>query len=326
MPRDITHWLIARDTAALLPADSFYGAAGRERPALRSLGAVLHDALFYAPPALGGFAWLADQLHGEGGEDSLPPVRALHRTVTALRVASSPLAVDLGAAFVGFVSHLHADATFHPLVYYHTGLPGPTGRMSSAVSQRHRRLEALIDLHFVGSLEALDHWSLAATLAAAGRGGRDLSSIVARTLAEPAERATLVETLDASWARYGRAQTVFRWRALVGTAHSLRHLLPDGAREIVALGYAPALVALLSRVAGEIEYRHPVTGADARTSLAVLRRTAAAAAAAMLGRLEATPVAAEPLSGEVGPTLVGGLPGAGAAAMVHCAPAPLVPL
>ena len=112
----------------------------------------------------------------------------------------------------------------------------------------------------------------------------------------------------------------------MGAASALRRLLPDSGREIVALGYAPMLETLLPRVAGVIEYRHPVTGEPGRVSLADLRRTAAAAAAATLARLEATPAGAEPLAGEVGPTLVGGLPGAGAAAMVRCAPQPLVPL
>jgi hypothetical protein len=326
MPRDITHWLIAADVAALLPEDSLYGAAARERPALLAVGAVFHDVLFYAPPGLSDFAGVAAQLHGEGGEDPLPAVRTLHRTVTDLRAAGAPLAVDVAAFVAGFVAHLQADVVFHPVVYYHTGLPGPDGRMASPVSQAHRRLEALIDLHFVGSLDALDRFSLQGTLAAAGRRVRDLSFIAARALVSPAEQAALVTTLDASWRRYGWTQALFRRRGLMGAAFAVRRLLPASGRDIVALGYAPALRGLLPRVAGEIEYRHPVTGAPGRVTLAALRAQAAAAAAAMLKRLEATPPGAEPLSGEVGPTLVGGLPGAGAAAMVHRAPQPLVPL
>lgn len=326
MPRDITHWILAADTAALLPAGSFYGAAARERPALRSLGAVFHDALFYAPPNRAGFAWLADRLHGEAGEDSFAPVRASHRIVNELRAVASPLAGDLGAFLTGLVAHLHTDVTFHPVVYYHTGLPGPGGRVSSTVSQAHRRLEALIDLHFVARLPALDDWSLAGYLATAGWRARDLCWLAARALVHPGERAALVATLEASWARYAWAQALFRRRVLAGAAYSLRWLLPDGGREIVALGYAPMLQTLLPRVAGEIEYRHPVSGAPRRATLAALRRTAAAAAATTLTRLETTAPGAEPLAGEVGPSLVAGLPGLGFAALVHCAPTPLVPL
>jgi hypothetical protein len=326
MPRDITHWLLAADTAALVPADSFYGAAARDRPALRALGAVLHDVLYYAPPALSRFAWLANQLHCEAGEDSFAPVRALHQAVHELRAASSPLAADLGAFLVGFVTHVHVDATFHPLVYYHTGLPDPNGRMSSTVAQAHRRLEALIDLHFVGSLSALDKYSLRSYLAEAGTCAQLLTLIVARVLVDPGKRAELATTLAASWARFGRAQAVFRRRPLAGAAYALRRLWPDWGREIVALGYAPMLRTLLPRVAGAIEFRHPVTGAPGSTSLATLRWTATAAAVATLARLEATPRAAAPLAGEVGPTLEAGLPGVGAAALVHCAPERLVPL
>jgi hypothetical protein len=326
MPRDITHWLIAADTAARLPGDSFYGAAARARPALRALGAVFHDALFYAPPARAGFAWLADRLHAEAGEDTFAPVRGLHRIVGELRAAASPLAESLGAVVAGFVAHLQADVAFHPLVYYHTGLPGPTGRMTSTVSQAHRRLEALIDLHFVGSLAALDDWSLAAYLKAAGRRARDCSWCAARALVAAAEQADLVATLDASWARYGWTQALFRRRGLAQAGWWLRRLLPATGRELVSLGYAPALVDLLPRIAGEVEYRHPVTGAPGRVSLAALRERAVAAAVATLARLEATAPAAEPLAGEVGPSLVAGLPGLGAAALVCCAPAPLVPL
>ena len=324
MPRDITHWLIAADTAALLPADGFYGASARERPALLALGAIFHDALFYAPPSRAGFAWLADRLHGEAGEDSFAPVRGLHRAAGELRAARSPLADDLGAFLVGFVSHLHADATFHPFVFYHSGLPGPSGRMNSAVSQLHRRLEALIDVHFVGR-EGLDAWSLARFLDEAGGRARDLSWIAARALVDPGEQAALVATLQAAFARYAGAQAVFRRRGLAQAAHAVRRLLPDGAREVVALAYAPELVPLLARVAGEVAYRHPVTGVPESVSLARLRRRAATTAAATLARLEATAPDAEPLAGEVGPTLVAGLPGAGATALVHGAPTPLVP-
>jgi len=326
VPRDITHWLIADDTAALLPPEAFYGGAARRAPALRRLGAVFHDALFYAPPALGRFAWVADRLHSEAGEDSFAPVRALHGIVGELRAAASPLADDVGAFLVGFVSHLHADATFHPLVYYHTGLPGPSGRMASTVSQAHRRLEALIDLAFVGSLRALDDWSLAGYVKEAGRRLHDLSWLAARALVEPADGADFVATLDASWARYGWTQALFRRRGLAQASWVLRRLLPDSGREIAALAYAPRLVELLPRIAGELEYRHPVTGAPGRASLAALRARAAAAAAATLAQLEATGPGAEPLAGVTGPSLVAGLPGLGYAALVHCAPAPLVPL
>jgi hypothetical protein len=326
MPRDITHWLIAADVAARLPGESFYGAAARTRPALRALGAVFHDALFYAPPARAGFGWVADRLHSEAGEDSFAPVRGLHGIVGELRAAGSPLADDLGAFVAGFVAHLQADAVFHPLVYYHTGLPGPTGRMSSAVSQAHRRLEALVDLHFVGGLAALDDWSLGAFLRTAGQRRRDLSWCAARVLVEPDDRADLVATLDASWARYGWTQALFRRRGLAQASWVLRRLLPDSGREIAALAYAPRLVELLPRIAGELEYRHPVTGAPGRASLAALRARAAAAAAATLAQLEATGPGAEPLAGVTGPSLVAGLPGLGYAALVHCAPAPLVPL
>jgi hypothetical protein len=325
MPRDITHWLVAADTAALLPADSFYGAAARARPSLRAIGAVFHDALFYAPPALSAFGWVADRLHAEAGEDTFAPVRELHRIGGELRAAASPLAEDLGAFVAGFVSHLQADVVFHPFVYYHSGLPGPTGRLTSAVAQAHRRLEALIDLHFVGSLQALDAWSLGAYLAAAGRRTRDVSWFAARALVEPVQQAELVATLDASWARYGWTQALFRRRVLAQAGWLLRGLLPASGREIVALGYAPALRDLLPRVDGEIEYRHPVTGEPGCVSLAALRKRAVGAAVATLARLEATAPGQEPLAGEVGPSLVAGLPGQGAAALAHCAPRPLVP-
>jgi hypothetical protein len=221
---------------------------------------------------------------------------------------------------------VHTDVTFHPLVYYHTGVPGPNGRMSSTVAQAHRRLEALIDLHFVGSLRGLDDYSLAGYVADAAGCVRDLSWIAARALVNPGEQAALVATLEASWARYALGQGLFRRCTLAGVAYSLRRLLPDGGREIVALAYAPQLRTLLARVTGEVEYRHPVTGVAARVPLAALRRAAAAAAAATLVRLEAATSIEEPLAGEVGPTLEAGLPGVGAGAMVHHAPTPLVPL
>jgi len=322
----MTHWLVAEKVAARLPAGSFYGEAARLFEAERALGAVLHDALFYAPKEAQAYAFVADRLHGEGGEDTLAVIRGLHAAVRQLFDARSPRSGPCAALLVGLVSHVFADVTFHPLVYYHTGLPLPNGKLPPAAATCHRRLETLIDFYLVGPTQVATR-SLAAYLRATQPRLAELLRLFAQAAAPTEDPEALARALEASLGRFSQAQTLFRCAGLMRAARTARKVLPWSAREVIALGYAPACQAEMLRLAEDIEYLHPATGEPCRGSLRGLTEVAADRAAQAILRVEQALVRKrkgnDPFP-EHGPTLVAGLPDVPAAALKHVAQSPLV--
>ncbi|MBF0510631.1 MAG: zinc dependent phospholipase C family protein, partial [Deltaproteobacteria bacterium] len=101
MPKEITHWLIARRLAEKLDGTG-YTPSLRQNPNCLMLGAVFHDALFYLPP----YAAIADHWHGIDGEDTFEMVR---RLAGSLDEPSSQ--GPMRAFLVGVISHIFADIT-----------------------------------------------------------------------------------------------------------------------------------------------------------------------------------------------------------------------
>jgi hypothetical protein len=339
VPREITHRLVAEQTAAALAVTPFAAWAAR-RPACVALGAVFHDALYYAGgDLLARYRWVADRLHGEDGADTFPSVRSLVHALRGddgPRDRARPERASLGAFLVGHVAHIQADATFHPFVYYHSGVPGPGGRMASATAQGHRRLETLIDLWVLGGPGRITAPSLGDDLALAGGCVRALARVTLEPLAAdaPPGRAAsseeLAQVATRALRRFARAEALFRSPLLSGLLETAWPVLPASVREIAALGYAPQLRRLLGRLDGRIAYRHPVTGAAHETTIDGLVEEAATRAAALCQRLALVidgDTAAEAwLAGATGPALSAGLPGVPASALTLVAERPLVPV
>ncbi len=327
MPRDITHWLVVEAVAAGLGGGS-YEAPLERAPHLAKIGAVFHDALFYVPRAFQErFRSLADEFHGVAGEDTFRLIKGVARRIAGLS-GTEERRGELIAFLVGLIAHVTTDVVFHPFITYHTGLAeGGGGRARSAATQAHRRLEALIDVCLLGGFERLKDYSLAAYLARAGNGVRDIYRTVGEIFLPPDETDDFVRAMAASFERFAKAQRLFKNRLLSGALFRLRPLFPAGLREIVALGYAPQLTKLLPRVAGRLDYRHPVTGEELVTDLDALFQRAVAETMALC--LELEPVLAEGRpwpEGLAGPTLDAGLEGAPRDRRTHFAPRRLVPV
>ncbi len=162
MPKERTHWLLALRAAKRLKPGPLADAALAYQEFLLA-GAVAHDAGYYAG-ALGHLAGrhTADRLHGSGGWNTFAPFWALasHRDL-----GSPALAFGFGA-----LTHLAADATFHPWVYSWTGDAAADPPWNQGWLYRHQALESALDRH----LEVL--WGQApATVAGLARAaGREL--------------------------------------------------------------------------------------------------------------------------------------------------------
>ena len=143
MPKERSHWLLARRVVDRLQPGPLADAVLAFGEFLLA-GAVAHDSPYYALGSAEARR-TADRLHGTSLSDSFAPFRALasHRT-------------DLGAQGLAFgfgaLSHLAADATFHPMIFSWTGdAEAPPGDLRQGWHYRHQACETALDLH----LEAL---------------------------------------------------------------------------------------------------------------------------------------------------------------------------
>lgn len=136
MPKEITHFALARELARALPGTSRFHGPVADFPNLFLLGNVAPDIFYFylAGPDKDAVQKLGQPFH-------LPTALALGPVTDFLAQDASSPALALGA---GVVCHIVSDTVFHPLVYYYAGMdgihPGATGR--------HRQFETAMDLHF----------------------------------------------------------------------------------------------------------------------------------------------------------------------------------
>lgn len=145
MPKELTHWMIARAAASRLDEQATPRTAGaiRECGDAFLLGAVAHDGPFYIRKSP-RMAALGDQLHGKGTDDAFAPIE---RVLAAAGSSSAAVAFAAGAA-----SHIAADTIFHPAVFYFTGFPShPKSAVAGTYLFGHRAFESALDLHLVST-------------------------------------------------------------------------------------------------------------------------------------------------------------------------------
>ena len=276
MPKELIHWLVAKQTAQRLASGPFGPALARCPSGLR-LGAVFHDALYYLTgDQPEGMKQLPHTLHGAHGEDSFALLRAQAAHLHARQDAPLPTAF-----FVGLASHIFADVVMHPFVYHHTGNyydPDPARR--TAAIRRHRTLETLMDMVAVGSPEAARQQSLRQVVDSL-EGPLSLACPpgILATLAGVDETAA-AKAVAAALDTFCTMQALCRMETLAQLAHGASPFLPAKAREILALFYAPQLWEQRKTLEGRIPYINPASGEAFSASLSELVDQAAARAAA----------------------------------------------
>lgn len=168
MPREITHWLILERAAA--ESTGAVGACVRSHPAYAALGAVAHDAPYYLRAGGDRFEEVAERVHGSHGEDTFDPVRTLARAVPQ---QPSPL---LWAFLLGMVSHIIADATFHPIVYHFTGDYYDLDMQKRNIARtRHRLFETLLDSWIRARLRRSGRLYISETIRELGDGANSIA-------------------------------------------------------------------------------------------------------------------------------------------------------
>jgi len=178
VPKERSHWLLAQRAASRLKPGLLADAALAYGEFVLS-GAVAHDAGYYAG-ALGVEAGrrTADRLHGNDGWNTYAPFWAL---ASRRDLGAPALAFGFGA-----LTHLAADAVFHPLVYSWTGdaaaLKEPWNR---GWLYRHQALETALDRHFEALWGPAPASKLSSVVRAAGKDLPAVQSVFSGNDARP---------------------------------------------------------------------------------------------------------------------------------------------
>lgn len=310
MPKEITHWLIAAETARLI-GRSALGEAVSAFPNCFKLGAILPDVLFFTAWYKNGgiYVDLADEYHGVNGEDTFILLRSL-----AEIPPDDPYARQMQAIWAGVVAHIHADIVFHPLVFYLTGNyhdSDPVARTRAV--QSHRRFEALMDLRFAERTGGTKSHSLRAVLAGLEIPRPRLYERLPHCNARGAELPGMPAALEFSLWEYQLLQAMNKCLFLGGALHFMDGVLPDGANEIAATFQAPQMRSLFPALDAEIQYRNPVTGDETASRIDDLFHEAAKRSADFCLKMERAVLENDPdLIAEHGPSLCYGMEGVSA--------------
>jgi len=288
VPKEHTHWHLARRVADRLEPGPLADAVVAYDEFLLA-GAVSHDSAYYS---LGDeFAKkTADRLHGTEGQDSFAPFRALaaHRD----ELGAQGFAFGLGA-----LTHLAADATFHPLVFSWTGDPeAPDPGLRTGWLYRHQACETALDLH----LDALWGAPPVRTFARLIREGRgDLVRV----------HSAFSGTDSRAWLRaHGRLQSLFPNPLAGGLALALGwpHRRGDGDWSAGFYLHSPRKHPAFE---GPMEWIDPVSGSPGKATLDQLIDKFETLASGLAAAWEKAWVAGTvPFPGRVGPALDTGLP------------------
>ena len=316
MPKELIHFKTAEKTVARL-ADTRFAKALDAHPRGVLLGAVLHDALFYgATPRALPMAWLGHRIHGARGEDTYVLLR-----LQARHAADAPDRDLAAALLVGMASHLWADTVMHPMVWHLTGnYYAESRREKSLARQRHRALESLMDMTACPEMIGRPAYRIRNQLASLGPALYEALPLDGMAVLANIRPAKAGPALASAFRVFARFQSLFPARGLARTLYAASAWLPDTAREIAALFYAPQWLDQADRVAGTISYHDPVSDEVREESLDELMDRAADRTETLCRRLEpAVFDRADRVLPEAGPSLDSGRTGTGTRDMRHMA-------
>lgn len=134
MPKELTHWIMAERALEGLGGAPLAETI-RPNHSLYLAGSVLPDTLLhlFRGADSGAALRLADRFHDPEGNGFAP-------FIGAEAAHGAPLPPPLLACLLGVISHMVADATFHPWVY---------SQCDSSDMGLHYRLETAMDVHFL---------------------------------------------------------------------------------------------------------------------------------------------------------------------------------
>jgi hypothetical protein len=263
MPKEVTHWLIAHQVATSLQGTPA-GEAAEAFPNCLLLGAILHDAPYYARgrSCREMMKVIADAIHGKGHD-----VFALIENVAAMTVKTDNAGPEL-ALLVGMISHIAADSCFHPLIYHETGNyddPDPVRRTRAV--QLHRRFETILDVYLAGTMTNIKTFSLKKIISGCERPVPALLLGAFMQTAEDFDFPKLPEGILNGLRNFARMQSLYSNPLITRILQTLYPCLPAGMREIASLFYLPRFIRMAPELHGEWTMPDPETGSQRSTTI-----------------------------------------------------------
>lgn len=255
MPKEITHWTLAKTAFLQLGATSPLRCLLETHENLYLAGAVILDSPFYMQWGTGG-TWLRNQ--SEKIHDTQQnPFAAL---VPVLEKPSPDSRDGSVALLAGMTTHVFVDAAFHPMVIHFSGNPNaPEKKMQQRAQARHHLFETYLDLFFAGSGFFPIKTSTFSRFLKKVEIPRHAFMKMVSTLfsaATPQETALIQKAVQL----HAVLQSLFR-RTLLKKGLHLLNRLPGVRLEAVISNFYPARIprpkTLFPR---PVSYRHPVTG------------------------------------------------------------------
>jgi hypothetical protein len=260
MPKELTHWMVARLAAAGIDANATPTTAESisKYPDAFLLGAVAYDGPYYIPKDE-RMAKLGDQLHGKGVADVYAPIK---RAVAG--VASNPKKPSPAIAFAaGGLTHLAADTIFHPAVFYFTGFAShPNSTVSGSYMFKHRGFEAALDQCLMSTHGSGIERTVSGLFAraAAAPEANALMSALARFYSSDGQ-AISEEEARGILRRYGKLQRLFFSRGMRLLARLLGSRRAGSNADMSSLFYVRA-GRWSNHFAARRRYRHPISGIE----------------------------------------------------------------
>ena len=139
MPKRITHWILAEKVYLNIEGDSVLKKIINSYKYLYLTGAVILDTPFFLLYGRDGKVMnrVAEKIH-----DTAYNSYAIFKDV--INADERPLPDAVLALLLGIITHIQADAAFHPLVYYFSG----KGIADKKERAHHHILESYLDLYF----------------------------------------------------------------------------------------------------------------------------------------------------------------------------------
>lgn len=141
MPRDITHIILADEAADIIKSKEIF-----DNPDAFHMGCVADDSFLYTSSPK-----LSTRLHGGLGDDTRAVVLEM---MDQLKEEKNPARAAEKKAFIcGYLCHMAADLTFHPLIYSISGSQLKCNNRSEKdvdlSKSCHRYAETWLDLHLM---------------------------------------------------------------------------------------------------------------------------------------------------------------------------------
>ncbi|MFC1885834.1 zinc dependent phospholipase C family protein [Thermodesulfobacteriota bacterium] len=263
MPKELTHWVLAEKTLENMDPSVLKESIARYKQ-VYYIGAVVLDSPFYnlfsrddATPRLG------KKLHKQS------EVNLFQRFAHILQHFDFSPPDSFWAFLAGVITHIHADQTFHPVIFYFCGKDNTNDERARAYETRHRKLESFLDLHYFGDIRLINHGRLSISLKQMKIDHQTLRKYTGLLYFENELRATKA---DNALTRHARIQNLFQKRPVKNFLALINRIPGIDLSSTLSLFY-PAYKKIVSPFFKDaIVYYHPVNGAVRGESIADLEK------------------------------------------------------